>query len=165
MVDPRGMCRQHLLGEHVELHMFVGHIRLGRKMGKFVTENLVETKSIQSRHEALVAEMQRRGYEHKSPMVYTDRLALGHVPQQSSLKELLRRCPLCRKQFKKLHEALALPFSERSAALMAEGMQGVQTGRFSSTQSNASNRPKSVKKAVKKAPQKASKKRRGAQSH
>lgn len=29
MVPPELMCRQHLLGEHVELHMFVGAINKG----------------------------------------------------------------------------------------------------------------------------------------
>jgi hypothetical protein len=29
MVDPRQMCRQHLLGEHNELHMFAGTMRKG----------------------------------------------------------------------------------------------------------------------------------------
>lgn len=99
MVDPRIMCTQHLLGEHVELHMFVGHIRLGRAMGNFVNYNLVETKSIQPRHEALVKEMKNRGFDHKSPMVYTDRLALGHVPPKSSLLELLKRCETCSKRY------------------------------------------------------------------
>ena len=29
MVDPQIMCRQHLLGEHTEMHMFVGTLKRG----------------------------------------------------------------------------------------------------------------------------------------
>jgi hypothetical protein len=50
------------------------------------------------RHEALVAEMTRRGYNHKSPLVNPDsisKLERVTVDAEASLKELLRRCPEC----------------------------------------------------------------------
>ena len=100
LVDPRVMCRQHLLGEHVELHMLVGHIRLKRAMGKFVTTGLVDTRKIAARHKALVGEMGRRGYNHQSPLHYTDLLKQGHVDVKASLVELVRRCPECRSRVK-----------------------------------------------------------------
>jgi hypothetical protein len=95
LVNPRLMCRQHLLGEHVEMHMFVGHIRLGRKLGRYASEGMVDTRKIQARHDQLVAEMGFRGYDHKSPMNYADKLAEGRVNKATSLQELLRRCPEC----------------------------------------------------------------------
>ena len=30
MLPPAGMCRKHLLGEHVELHMLLGSLRRGK---------------------------------------------------------------------------------------------------------------------------------------
>lgn len=106
MVDPSKMCRKHLLGEHVELHMYVGHLRLKRRVDRYVTNNLLETRAIESRHEELVEEMKRRGYDHKSPIkkprVFD--LPIEHqnstVDRELALKELLRRCPECREMHK-----------------------------------------------------------------
>ncbi len=36
MVDPTIMCRNHLLGEHVEIHMFVGTIDQGQSVRGFL---------------------------------------------------------------------------------------------------------------------------------
>lgn len=99
LVNPRVMCRKHLLGEHVEMHMFVGHITLGRKLGRYASEGLVDSRKIQARHDALVKEMQSRGYDHKSPMKYTDRLDEGRVNKEKSLQEILRRCTDCKQRW------------------------------------------------------------------
>lgn len=40
MVPPRHMCRKHLLGEHVELHMFVGSIKNGVRVEGYLANNL-----------------------------------------------------------------------------------------------------------------------------
>ena len=32
MIDPTMLCTKHLLGEHVELHMFVGTINKNKKL-------------------------------------------------------------------------------------------------------------------------------------
>lgn len=95
-VNPRLMCRRHLLGEHVEMHMFVGHIKLGRDLYGFVRKGLVDTSKIKSRHDALAKEMERRGYAHRSPLDYEDELKQGRVDRVASAAELLRRCPECR---------------------------------------------------------------------
>jgi hypothetical protein len=96
LVDPKIMCRQHLLGEHVELHMLVGTIRHGISIDGYVDAGLVETHNIAKRHEQLVEEMERRGYNHKSELAYSDTLHRGRVPRRASRAELLRRCPNCR---------------------------------------------------------------------
>ena len=96
MVNPRLLCRRHLLGEHVELHMFAGHIRLKRNVDGYVNGNLLESSSIKSRHEQLVKEMERRGYHHSSPLKYQDRLRAGKVNRKAALAELLKRCPECK---------------------------------------------------------------------
>lgn len=67
-IDPSRLCRQHLLGEHVELHMMVGSLNKGISMEGYYTKGLVDTDQIEARHEALVAEMTVRGMRHKSPL-------------------------------------------------------------------------------------------------
>ena len=67
----RELDRQHLLGEHSELHMLWGSITLGRRGWA----NHPETKrwrgrlkALYKRHEEQVAEMLARGYNHNSPL-------------------------------------------------------------------------------------------------
>ncbi len=115
MVDPKIMCRQHLLGEHVEHHMFVGSINKGISMAGYIRDNLMEPMALVTRHWELVLEMESRGYNHKSelpaiawykfqPSGNPDYL-LKVVDKEASLKELLRRCPECQKRFEELaHE-------------------------------------------------------------
>jgi len=65
MVDPRILCRQHLLGEHAELHMFIGALGRGLSVKGYLEKNLLEIHNLHGRHEELVREMKRRGYKHK----------------------------------------------------------------------------------------------------
>lgn len=99
MVDPTRMCRKHLLGEHVELHMMAGHLQLGRKVDGYVRENCVQPRSIAARHKALIAEMTRRGYKHASPLRQPKIAAHQHpearVDRQAALAELVHRCSEC----------------------------------------------------------------------
>jgi hypothetical protein len=70
-VSPSILCRQHLLGEHRELHAlwrilsedrqgYAHHPETRRWRGKLA--------ALFVRHDALVAEMERRGYRHASPL-------------------------------------------------------------------------------------------------
>lgn len=70
-VGPETLCRSHLLGEHRELHGlwniltrdltgYRAHPETRRWEGKLA--------ALFDRHEALVAEMTRRGYRHASPL-------------------------------------------------------------------------------------------------
>jgi hypothetical protein len=65
-IDPKDMCREHLLGEHLETHMFVGLIRKGVSLKGFIENNLLNPRQLGARHEELVAEMLRRRYKHSS---------------------------------------------------------------------------------------------------
>ena len=96
MVDPKILCRKHLLGEHVELHMLVGSIKRNRSIDGFVRDGLISTQHISSRHTALVQEMKARGYNHQSPLVYRDTLKRGSVNVGASVDELRRRCAACK---------------------------------------------------------------------
>lgn len=101
MTPPETMCRKHLLGEHVELHMLVGTINKGISIEGFLTKNLLEPESLYERHDALAAEMNRRGYEHKSPLravrfsTLTSRQYKVKINRPASLAELHRRCLEC----------------------------------------------------------------------
>jgi hypothetical protein len=70
-VPPERLCRQHLLGEHRELHG-LWNILTQRKVGY---SQHPETRrwdgrlaALYRRHEALVSEMSQRGYRHGSPL-------------------------------------------------------------------------------------------------
>ena len=101
LVPPEVLCRNHLLGEHRELHALVGIIRSGKKLDGYVNNNLIETDYIQRRHQLLAEEMTRRGYNHHSPLDYDDledELRLGRVDDQANLVELRSRCHECRER-------------------------------------------------------------------
>jgi len=100
MVDPRILCRKHLLGEHVELHMAAAWLRLGKHIDGWVNTNCLEPRSIGARHKALAAELTRRGYKHRSPLRQPRVLKTQHptakIEKKAALQELLRRCPACK---------------------------------------------------------------------
>ena len=96
-VDPSLLCNQHLLGEHVEMHMFAGTLRKGISVAGYVNDGLIEVDKIITRHEDLAVEMTLRGMNHKSPM--PDDLVLfsaGWINNFANLRELCRRCDKCR---------------------------------------------------------------------
>jgi hypothetical protein len=105
MVDPKIMCRKHLLGEHVELHMIVGSINKGNKVDGYIKNNLIEPGSLQARHLQLLNEMAKRGYNHNSPLPliypFSNRIKLTNeqynykIDRKASKQELLNRCSAC----------------------------------------------------------------------
>jgi hypothetical protein len=79
-LEPGRLCRQHLLGEHRELHAlwviltkdkkgFARHPETLRWRGKL--------KALYQRHDALVAEMGRRGYRHATPLPAAEAVGLA----------------------------------------------------------------------------------------
>ena len=110
MVDPRLMCRKHLLGEHVETHMFVGTLVRGISVEGYIDKNLFEFKSLKERHDLLAAEIQRRGYQHNSvlppftpaflrtlpnPIELSQKVLNSTIDQDQASHELFHRCPEC----------------------------------------------------------------------
>lgn len=95
---PMVMCNKHLLGEHLEMHMYVGSINRGTNMKGFIDKNLLDTSLIKIRHDSLVHEMGIRKMNHNSPLYYIDQLfqGIGSVKEIDSIKELARRCKDCR---------------------------------------------------------------------
>lgn len=97
MLPPVLLCRQHLLGEHNELHMLVGSINRGISVQGYLDRGLIEPQNIHNRHEAIVYEMLRRGYNHRSPLPpITVAITNGHVHMGKSISDLVDRCPTCR---------------------------------------------------------------------
>jgi len=98
LTDPKVMCRQHLLGEHLEHHMLTGTIRKGISVAGYIELGLLDPSKLSSRHDELVQEMERRGYGHYSPLEsvdYTDSEACVDV--EGNLRELAKRCEECRR--------------------------------------------------------------------
>ena len=95
MVNPKMLCRKHLLGEHVELHMFVGTILSNKSLSGYLSRGLVEPQNIVNRHQELVKEMINRGYHHKSELPEFTYNQSGIVNPDKNLLELSWRCPDC----------------------------------------------------------------------
>lgn len=96
---PELMCRQHLLGEHNELHKLHGCLKKGKNLNGYINSGLVELHRLEHRHKELVREMKRRGYEHHSPLVLNKPLPkLGEVDSRRNLLELVDRCHECAKK-------------------------------------------------------------------
>lgn len=69
MGQPRTMCRNHLLGEHKEIHQLLGQLKRGMSISGYITNNCIEISSIEKRHNSIVKEMKSRGYNHHSPIL------------------------------------------------------------------------------------------------
>ena len=68
IVDPKIMCRQHLMAEHNECHMFLGTFKKGTRVTGFIEKNQLEAQSVGKRHDELALEMIDRGYNHQTPL-------------------------------------------------------------------------------------------------
>ncbi len=98
-INPELLCRKHLMGEHVEMHSFLGCIKKSTSLKGYIENGLVEVQNIQKRHDELANEMIKRGYNHKSPLICCNVLwEEGCVDYLNNIEELKRRCPDCKKQ-------------------------------------------------------------------
>jgi hypothetical protein len=88
-VSPSLLCRQHLLGEHRELHGLWRILTEGRQAYAHHPETRRwrgKLTALYQRHEALSAEMVRRGYRHTSPL--DQREATGSAVQNDYVDSL-----------------------------------------------------------------------------
>lgn len=112
-INPRLLCRKHLLGNHVELHMCIGSMKRHHNLSGYFN-GLIDINNIINRHEDLVKEMKRRGYEHKSNINsidfqelldyynerYSSSLLVRHIQPlniQFNIDDLKDRCSDCKK--------------------------------------------------------------------
>jgi len=100
MVNPRIMCRQHLLGEHLEIHMFIGTINRGKSVKGYLEKGLLEVHNLNNRHEELVNEMKLRKYNHFSEIDEKWKLLekVGFVDKDKNFEELIIRCSKCKRR-------------------------------------------------------------------
>ena len=98
-VNPMWMCRQHLLGEHVELHMFFTEYFIKHKrLSGYITRGLFDPTQLQWRHDIIAQEMTKRGYNHRTPLPEFTVFNLEDVVMVDYLdskNELLTRCSRC----------------------------------------------------------------------
>ncbi|MFH0845869.1 MAG: pyrimidine dimer DNA glycosylase/endonuclease V [Patescibacteria group bacterium] len=70
-IEPKKLCRQHLLGEHRELHAIWSILNNNKKGYRNHPETkrwVGKKKALFLRHQKLVEEMQKRNYQHHSPL-------------------------------------------------------------------------------------------------
>ena len=106
MIDPEKICSKHLLGEHVEIHMLVGSIIKRKNIEGFLKKALVFPSQIKNRHDKIVIEMKKRGFNHRSKIPqYTlieEYMRETPVDLEFNIKDLSGRCKACRKLLFKL---------------------------------------------------------------
>jgi hypothetical protein len=133
MVNPRILCRQHLLGEHQEVHAFIGALEKGRiKPGQF--KGMLTTYHLRTRHNELVSEMVNRGWTgHATPIdldwfrtrpwfwLSIESDADQSINVKANEAELWRRCHRCRNRMVVLgyRFPVRLNSSERFASLLS----------------------------------------------
>lgn len=105
MLVPNLLCDQHLLGEHVEIHMLVGALKKGKGINGFLRKGLLEPQNAMERHESLTWEMKRRGMNHASPLPEFECHEIGKVDALESLRELASRCEKCKQRIDNFMEA------------------------------------------------------------
>ncbi|HWQ45084.1 MAG TPA: pyrimidine dimer DNA glycosylase/endonuclease V [Methanosarcina barkeri] len=82
-IPPERLCRQHLLGEHRELHALWSIITNNKKGYAHHPETMRwrgKLKALYLRHEVIVEEMKKRGYKHSTPL--DPALAKGNAIQE-----------------------------------------------------------------------------------
>ena len=96
-IQPARLCRNHLLGEHRELHAIWSVLTNDKKGYSRHPETLRwrgKLRALYNRHGALVVEMEKRGYHHRSPL---DRaLARGKSVQTEYVDSVDRQVELLR---------------------------------------------------------------------
>lgn len=107
MINPKILCKKHLLGEHGELHKHRWTFEKKHKKDKYIENNCIEPKSMKERHDELANELKRRRYNHNSPFKMPD---INYLPKkyrdysvdrQAALEDLLARCSECKKRYEK----------------------------------------------------------------
>jgi hypothetical protein len=108
MAEPRFMCKKHLLGEHIELHMFAGTLKKQISIVGFIKNNLLEPLSLNQRHRELAMEMLNRGMNHNSQLnldlneslkYLEDDIINYKIDKEKSLIDLISRCPDCKNKY------------------------------------------------------------------
>jgi len=105
MLDPKLLCKKHLLGEHGEIHkhrhIFIKKYRIDKRMFPIVQ---IMPLKMQERHDQLVVEMENRDLNHKSPFQQPD---VSYLPSEYleaeadliyNINDLMSRCNACKQR-------------------------------------------------------------------
>jgi hypothetical protein len=91
-IAPKKLCRNHLLGEHRELHAIWAILTKNKKGYSRHPETLRwkgKLGALYIRHENLMEEMGKRGYVHKTPL--SKKLAIGKRRQDKYVNSLVEQ--------------------------------------------------------------------------
>lgn len=103
------LCKNHFLGEHNEMHKFIGSLNHGHSISGYVKKGFVEVHNIRKRHDLLVSDFARRGYNHDSSLPFFEVFEAGKIDVLWNLHVLLSRCFDCLQNFKKYYSKLDFP--------------------------------------------------------
>ena len=106
MIEPKYLCRNHLLGEHSEIHKHrPSFVKQHSVRGRVFPVALIEPKNMKIRHDELAIEMLSRGYNHQSPFEMPDISYLSDEEKNAranlsyNVDDLKKRCSECKKRF------------------------------------------------------------------
>lgn len=94
-VDPRCLCRKHLVAEHIDMHLFMDWYKKKKNLSGYLRNGTLELHSIHDRHEALALELRRRGLEHNTPMIRYCLQFAGHIDLKESYVRQTKKCKAC----------------------------------------------------------------------
>ncbi len=98
-ISPSLLCRQHLLGEHRELHA-VWSVIIKKKRGYSKHPETIrwigKLKALYTRHLTLVEEMKKRNYNHKSNLA--PHFALGNKKQDVFINTISEQIEILKKK-------------------------------------------------------------------
>ena len=98
-ISPSLLCRQHLLGEHRELHAVWSVITKNKKGYSKHPETIRwigKLKALYIRHEILVKEMKKRSYRHNSDL--STRFAVGNKTQEVFVNSIPEQIKILKKK-------------------------------------------------------------------
>ena len=106
-IDPKYLCKNHLLGEHNEIHKHKHNFEKKHSIKNRIHPVVqIEPDNMGKRHDELAKEMVLRNYKHNSPYVQPDLSYLNDVERyakiniENSINDLCDRCPECEKRLK-----------------------------------------------------------------
>lgn len=87
--------------------MLAGCILKEKSLKGYIDKGLVEIHNIIKDHNEIVAEMLRRGMNHKSPIQinHADLYKAGKLDREKNLSDLISRCGKCKKNYEALLHA------------------------------------------------------------
>lgn len=101
---PRAMCWKHLLDEHRTLHAIKGMLQKEQydRLQSYLNNGMIDLTVVVARHKMIQNEMERRGFNHKSPLAEIPELpkvlkkvGRGYI---SLATPLVRKCDGCKEQ-------------------------------------------------------------------